>query len=134
MMFLAAFISYFVIVLTMALLWNIVLFKSQYNAIAENLLREPPLFISGISAIVLQGMAFVFAFHLFYPKGTMDISTGILLGLLMSVGTVTYGMLVVPGKFKVKNVGRWVLLEAAYGLTVAILVSIALTLIWGSMS
>ena len=130
MLAVVGFLVYFAVVLAMAVAWNIGLFRHRYTILAGAFLREPPLFASGMTAIAIQAIAMVIAFGLLYPAGQLDPIQGLKIAFLVNVGSVTYGALVVPGKFAITDVGGWVLIELAYGLLVTILVGAALTAVW----
>lgn len=123
-------VAYFVVVLAMALLWNLALFRKQYETLTGAFLRDPPLFASGMAAIVIQAVAMAVAFQLVYPGGSLDVPRGLAIATVVNVGSVTYGALVVPGKFAIARPGSWIALELAYGAIVTALISIAMTLTW----
>ena len=130
MHYVIAFVVYCAVVFLMAFVWNIALFRDSYSSLAGEFLREPPLFASGLAAIAIQAIAMVTAFGLLYPTSQMDPLQGMKIAFIVNIGTVTYGALVIPGKFDIASVGSWISLETAYGLVVTVLVGLALAAVW----
>lgn len=134
MLYTASIIAYFLVVFAAAIVWNIGLFRNKYEELAGDFLREPPLFISGISAILIQGVAMTAGFALLYPTGQLDFGRGLMIALLVNIGSIVYGAFVVPGKFTISKVSTWVTLELAYGVIVTGLIGATMTLVWGILS
>ena len=69
MVYVVAYAAMYVGSLALGLLWNLVWFKAHYQAAVGDILREPPLFPIGLTAIALNCAAIITVFSWLYPAG-----------------------------------------------------------------
>ncbi|MEZ5826599.1 MAG: hypothetical protein R3C97_18280 [Geminicoccaceae bacterium] len=125
-------LAFFSVVFFWAFVWNILLFRGRYEELAGSMLREPPFFASGMTAIFFQAVAMTAAFALFYPAGRFQPGRAILIAAIVNAGSVTYGAFVVPGKFNILDVVGWIPLELAHGVIATCSIGIVLALVWSA--
>ncbi len=130
MPYLISVVAYSATVFAWALVWNLLLFHDRYQALAGEFLRQPPLFISGITAILVEAAVVSVAFALFYPKGQLRPLQALLIAALVKAGSVTFGAFVIPGKFNIGNVAEWIVLELSYGVIATCLIALSMGLVW----
>ncbi|KKW45972.1 hypothetical protein A3C21_03170 [Candidatus Kaiserbacteria bacterium RIFCSPHIGHO2_02_FULL_59_21] len=112
--FIIATVAYIVFNFAFAFVWNLGIFKKQYETLTGETAREKPIIPLGFLAIVIQALALSTLFALFY-SGTNPITGGLFFGLLLGSYSIVYGAFVVPAKFNIEPVWQYAVLELAYG-------------------
>ncbi len=111
--FIIAIVAYVIFNFAFTAPWNLFVFKKQYEEMTGTIQRANPIMPLGILAMVIEAIAMTVIFSFFYTEG---IWLAIQLSLLVGLFSFLYGALVVPAKFKIEPVGKYVTLEIAHGL------------------
>ena len=98
----------------MGVVWNLVLFHDIYSAMSGPGRRVSPIMPLGISSILIESLALSVLFSRFF-QGQSPIREGITLAMLVGVFSIGYAALVVPAKFAVTPIWKYVALELAFG-------------------
>ncbi len=111
--FIIAIVAYFIFNFAFTAPWNLIVFKKQYEEMTGTIQRERPIMPLGMLAMLIEATAMALVFSMFYAGG---IAQALELSLLVGLFSFLYGALVVPAKFKIEPVGKYVALEVAHGL------------------
>jgi len=98
---LIAFFSYVILTFAIAMVWNMVMFRDTYLALAATSLRAEPVI--------------PLLFH-FYCRYTMSLKTAVTFALSVGVFSMTYASFTVPAKFVISPIWQYVSLELFFGL------------------
>jgi len=110
--FIFAVIAYVVFNFVFTAPWNLVIFKKQYEEMTGAIQREKPIMPLGVLAMIVHAISMAIIFSLFYTGGIWE---AIGLSLLVGLFSLLYGALVVPAKFKIEPVWKYVALEIEHG-------------------
>ena len=125
--FTLAFLAYIVLVLVIATVWHLGLFKDVYlNA----RMREAPIFQLGILSILIQAAIMAYLYPRFFKQGS-PAKEGLKFGLLMGIFMGSYGVLAEAGKFDVGPVPTFLLYEGIFFIIQFAIVGVAIGLIYG---
>jgi hypothetical protein len=128
--FALAAVAYVVLVMTIATVWHLGLFKDVY-AVAR--MREHPLFHLGFASMIIQALILAYA----YPRVSLagaPIARGLKFGLLSGVLLGSYGVLAEAGKYDVGPVSTFLVCESAFFIVQYSVVGIAIGLIYGEQT
>src|SRR5262245_34463073 len=107
-------VTYTVLTTVMGFVWNLVLFHDAYAGIGGPGRRENPIMPFGVSSIIVASAALSLLFSRFF-KGQGRIREGIALAMLIGAFSVGYAALVVPAKFSVAPVWKYIALKSILG-------------------
>ena len=114
-------LSYLVVSFIIGVVWHIALFKEYYKKLAIYSNIEKPRFSFGFSAMLLQGVVLAYV----YPLVESQLIFGVGLFLLL----VSFMVLAEAGKQNATSLSGFVLIQTAFSLVQAILVTVAFGLI-----
>ena len=106
---------YVVLTMIMGYTWNMVLFNDLYLSIGGEGKRAEPVMILGVSSMLLEAFALSILF-LQYFKGQNFLLEGLCLGLLVGAFSICYAAFVVPAKFAIDPVWKYICLEVVFGI------------------
>ncbi len=109
-------------------LWNVVLFKETFEALAPSY-RETPLFGLGFTTMIIQSIALYILYSKFY-KGESPIKESMTLIYLVGVFDIAFASLMDGALFEIEPVGQWILLKGICGIIHFGLVGLALILVF----
>jgi hypothetical protein len=89
-----------------------ILFRDSYVAMGAESMRENPIMPLGLVAILIEAAVLSWLFSTFFDG---SLKQGLLLALAAGAFSMTYGALVVPAKFLIEPVAKYVLLELGFG-------------------
>ncbi len=104
--------AYIVITFAIAFVWNMILFRDAYVAMGGSALRGNPIMPLGFVAILIEAVALSWLFSHFFD-GTLR--QGLLLAFAVGAFSVGYASFVVPAKFAIEPVAKYVGLELTFG-------------------
>lgn len=107
--------SYVILTFAIAMIWNMVLFRDTYVALAATSLRAEPIIPLGLLSVLTEAVAMSLLFH-FYCRRSMSLKTAITFALLVGVFSMTYASFTVPAKFVIDPIWQYVSLELIFGL------------------
>lgn len=110
-----AIITYTLITFALGYAWNMVFFREIYQLMGTTSLRAYPIMPLGAFAIILEAIVLTAMFHRFFATSP-DLNTALLLALGLGAFSITYAAFVVPAKFEITQVPKYVALEIAFGL------------------
>lgn len=110
-----AIISYLVLTFTIAITWNLVLFRETYLALAAGSLRPEPIIPLGLLSVLTEAVAMSLLFHFYYGRSP-GIKNAVILALSVGVFSMTYASFTVPAKFLISPVWQYLVLELSFGL------------------
>jgi hypothetical protein len=119
--------AYIVLTFALAFIWNMLLFRDKYTALASESLRDNPIMPLGFVAIVIQALILATLFSKF-SDGSMQ--QGLLLALGVGAFSITYGAFVVPAKFAIAPVAHYAALELLFGVIHYSAIGVALTYVF----
>lgn len=125
--FVLAFAAYIVIVMVIATVWHLVLFKDVYAAAR---MREQPLFHLGIASMVIQALIVAYLYPRLSLTGT-PVTRGLKFGLLTGLLLGSYGVLAEAGKYDVGPVSTFLFWEGVFFILQYSVVGITVGLIYG---
>ena len=128
--FVIACVAYIVIVMTIATVWHLGLFKDVY---APARMRDQPLFHLGIASMVIQAMIVAYLYPLCALSGS-PIVRGLKFGLLVGLLMGSYGVLAEAGKYDVGPVGTFVFFEGVFFLLQYSVVGAAIGMVYAHQS
>lgn len=108
-------LTYIVLTAAMGFVWNMVLFHDAYAGIGGPGRRENPIMLLGVSSIIIESVALSLLFSRFF-EGQGRIREGLTLAMFVGAFSVGYAALVVPAKFSVAPVWKYVALESIFGI------------------
>src|SRR5437867_3014752 len=126
--FVFAAVAYVVIVMIIAMLWHLLLFKDVYTAAH---MREHPLFHLGISSMVIQALIISHT----YPRLALSgepIVRGLKFGFLAGLLLGSLGVLAEAGKYDVGSVSTFLLCEGGFFILQYCVVGVVIGLIYGN--
>ncbi len=112
--FIACF-SYVILTFAIAMVWNMVIFRDTYLALAATSLRAEPVILLGLLSVATEAVAMSLLFH-FYCRSTMSLKTSVTFALFVGVFSMTYASFTVPAKFVIGPIWQYVCLELVFGL------------------
>jgi hypothetical protein len=125
--FVLAALAYVAIVMVIATVWHLALFKDVYAAAR---MREHPLFHLGIASMLIQAVIVAYSF----PRlsiGGGPVARGLKFGVAMALLLGSYGVLAEAGKYDVGPVARFLVCEGAFFLIQYTIVGVVIGLIYG---
>jgi len=125
--FVYAAVAYVAIVMVIAPVWHLALFKSVYAAAR---MREQPLFQLGLASIAIQAAILAWSFPRCSIPGT-PAKKGLKFGLLAGLLLGSLGALAEAGKYDVGSIGTFIACEGAFFLVQYAIVGLAIGLIHG---
>lgn len=111
--FIACF-SYVILTFAIAMIWNMVMFRDTYLALAATSLRAAPIIPLGLISVLTEAVAMSLLFH-FYCRRAMSLKTAVTFALSVGVFSMTYASFTVPAKFVISPIWQYVSLELAFG-------------------
>ncbi len=108
-------VSYIVLTFALAMIWNMVMFRDTYVALAATSLRAEPIIPLGLLSVVTEAVAMSLLFH-FYYRRAMSLRSAVIFALSVGVFSMTYASFTVPAKFVISPVWQYVSLELVFGL------------------
>lgn len=128
--FALAAVAYVAIVMTIATVWHLGLFKDVY---ASARMREHPLFHLGFASMLFQALILAYVYPRVSLTGT-PIARGLKFGLLSGVLLGSYGVLAEAGKYDVGPVSSFLVCEGAFFIIQYSAVGMAMGLIYGKQT
>lgn len=119
--------AYIFITFALAFVWNMILFRDKYKALAAASLRDEPIMALGFVAIVIQAIILATLFSKFSDG---SIQQGIFLALAVGAFSITYGAFVVPAKFAIAPVADYTMLELVFGILQYSAIGVALAYVF----
>ncbi len=132
MLYVLAYIAMYVGSVLVGVLWNLVLFKSQYAHAVGEVLREAPIFPVGLTAVALNCAVILTVFSMLYPKGSFSPALGIGLFCLLWAPNLV-GSFATAAKMKVAHVLPYMVFETGFALTNAVVLGLVSSLIFARM-
>ncbi len=120
-------VAYVVIVLFIAVVWHLVLFKDIYSV---GMMRQEPIVALGLASMLIQGIIMATLYPRF-SKRRDPVKDGINFGLIMGVFLGSYGVFADAGKYDVGPIGAYLTLETIYYLIQYTVVGAVIGLIYG---
>ena len=130
MRFLLAFAALYIGSFVVAIVWNIVLFKSRYEAVLGDMLRPEPIFSIGLVAVFLNCAAIVLALRLNYPVGRFAPLNGVGIVALMWMPHYV-NTLATTAKLVVPNMARYIALETAFAVVNVVVLGLVVSFVLG---
>ncbi len=121
---LKACICYVILTFAIAMIWNMIVFRDAYVALAASSLRSETIVPLGLVSVVAEAVALSLLFH-FYHRRTASLKSTVILALSVGVFSMTYASFTVPAKFVISPIWQYVTLELIFGLLHYGLVGIA---------
>jgi len=113
--FIFAILFYVVFTIAFGAFWNLFIFRDTYVELAQYSYRVTPILPLGMAAMFAEGVALSVLFKLFYTT-EHSLGLGLLLALLVGVFSISYASLVVPAKFLISPIWKYVSLEIVFGI------------------
>lgn len=106
-------ITYIIVSFAWAYVWNLVLFKDAYSAIANSALRPEPIIPLGFVAIIIQALVITYLFVKIFPLAP-SMKTAFTLTLGFGTFLITYAAFVVPAKFNISSPQQYMAMELVF--------------------